>query len=135
VVLQELIPKSIRSAILVNIERITQPITDFIRGNPIVSTAAIGIGTTGLIAGATTLVRRRKAKKAAKRKTKRKVSRRRVKRRKRVGRPKGKRKKVSHASPRHRGHKKVTFTTKTGQKVSFLVRKKMHAHRRKRRKS
>jgi len=36
----------------------------------------------------------------------------------------GPRKKRTHRSPRHRGHKRVSFTTKTGQKVSFLVNPK-----------
>jgi len=71
--------------LITNFTRITQPISDFIRGNPIVSTAAIGAGTTGLILGATTLVKRRKARKKAKVKKRRKP-------RKKNGRIKRKRK-------------------------------------------
>ncbi len=42
-------------------------------------------------------------------------------RRKRVSR---KRKRRTHASPRHKGHKVVKFTTKEGKKVRFLVNPK-----------
>jgi len=71
--LNELIPKSTKSNIVANIDRILQPATDFIRGNPLVSTAAIGLGTTGLVAGAATLARRKKTStKKKKSKTKKK---------------------------------------------------------------
>lgn len=103
---------------LLNFSRIIQGVPDFIRGNPIVSTAAIGIGTTGLVLGARSVFKKRKKRKSA------------VKRRRKVTR---KRKKtISHRSPRHRGHKRVSFTTKTGQKVRFLVRgtKRSPKHRR-----
>jgi len=36
----------------------------------------------------------------------------------------GKRKRRTHASPRHRGHKRVSFTTASGKKVSFLTNPK-----------
>lgn len=62
-VLQDSIPKGTKSAILTSLERITQPVTDFIRGNPIVSTAAVGIGTTGLITGIAAVARTRRKKK------------------------------------------------------------------------
>lgn len=75
--INSLIPKNVKTAVLTQIERITQPVTDFIRGNPIVSTAAVGIGTTGLIAGIATVVRKKSKKKRAtvKRKTKKKTKR------------------------------------------------------------
>ena len=76
------------SPIFATAERIFQPVTDFIRGNPILSTAAVGIGTTGLIAGITAIRKRRKApkrkakrKKAPKRRVKRVGKRRRPKKR------------------------------------------------------
>ncbi len=81
VALQQLIPKVRGIPILANIERIIQPVTDFIRGNPIVSTASVGAGVTGLVAavaitkraGAAVRKRRKKskAKKPAKRRRKR----------------------------------------------------------------
>jgi len=40
------------------------------------------------------------------------------------GRPRRRRKRATHRSPRHRGHKRVSFTTATGQKVSFLANPK-----------
>lgn len=109
-------------------DRITQPVADFIRGNPLVATAAIGIGTTGLIAGIAGIFKRRKKKRkaAARRKSRKKTTR----TRRRVG---ARRKRVSHRSPRHRGHKRVTFKTKTGKTVNFLVRKKTHPHGRRKR--
>jgi len=50
----------------------------------------------------------------ARRRPKRVTARRRV----------GRRKRRTHRSPRHRGHKRVSFTTKEGKKVSFLVNPK-----------
>lgn len=115
------------SGLLKEIRRISEPITDFVRSNPLLSSATLGISSLGIIAGATTFIRRKKRKKAAKRKTvtRRRTVRKRVKRRK---------KRVTHRTPRHRGHKKVTFTTKDGKRVSFLVKKPKHSHRIKRRK-
>lgn len=37
-------------------------------------------------------------------------------------------KRATHRSPRHKGHKRVTFTTKGGKKVRFLVKPKKHKH-------
>ena len=126
-VLEDFIPKGkFFTEIVTSFERITQPVTDFIRGNPIISTAALGIGTTGLFAGIATVGRRK-----AKKKTRRKAVKKRVTRRK----PKKvskRRKRVTHAKPRHKGHKRVSFTTAQGKRVSFLVKKKPHSHRRKR---
>lgn len=56
--------------LLTNFDRITQSATDFIRGNPIVSTAAIGAGFTGLTALAVTQVRRKAKRKATKKRRK-----------------------------------------------------------------
>lgn len=119
-----------RTSILTSLDRITANVTDFIRGNPLVSTAAIGIGTTGLIAGVAA-VRKIRKKKARKRTTVkiRKRKRTTVKRRKI-------RKRVTHSSPRHKGHKRVSFTTASGKRVNFLVRKKKSpTHRKLRRKT
>lgn len=127
-VLGDFIPKgNFKTAIITSLERITQPVTDFIRGNPLVSTAVVGIGTTGLITGIAAVGRR-----AAKRK--RKAVKKRVTRRKRKKVTK-RRKKITHRSPRHKGHKRVSFTTKDGRRVNFLVRgaKRSPLHRRKRR--
>jgi len=133
-VLNELVPRQVRSSFLTTLDRITSPVTDFIRGNPIVSTAAIGIGTTGLV---TAVARIRRKKKAAKRKSRTPKRRRKKARRvvKKGKRGKAKRR-VTHRSPRHKGHKRVTFINKkTGKRVSFLVRRKggkSHSKRRKR---
>jgi len=56
----------------------------------------------------------RRTTKARKRKA---PTRRKVTRKRRVTR---KRKRRTHRSPRHKGHKRVSFTTKDGRKVSFL---------------
>lgn len=70
---------------MANVERILQPTTDFIRGNPIVSTAAVGAGVTGLVAGAAVIRRRskktkkKKAKKTTKRSTKKRTRKKRSK--------------------------------------------------------
>lgn len=144
---QAVFPKNLASELTNPIERITQQVTDFIRGNPLVSTAVVGIGTTGLIASATSLFRKRR-KKAKVKKKRKKVSGRRV-RVKRRGKKKsaaqirrvrlrnlakarrakrtGKRK--THSSPRHKGHKRVSFTTASGKKVNFLVGRKKHKRR------
>lgn len=121
--------------LLIGLERITQPVTDFIRGNPIVSTAVVGIGTTGVVTAVARVRKRRKVKKkkAKKRKRKRKAPRRRkAKKRRKVS--KKRRRKVTHRRPRHKGHKRVSFTTAEGKKVNFLVKRKPHTHRVKRRK-
>lgn len=52
-------------------------------------------------------------------KKKKKTTRKKITRRK---------KRKTHASPRHKGHKRVTFTTKGGKKVRFLVKPKKHKH-------
>lgn len=129
---QTIFPRA-RTAILTSLDRITAPVTDFIRGNPIVSTAAVGIGTTGLIAGIAAVTRIRRKRKKAKAKPKKRKARRR-KRVAKVKRRVKKRKKITHRSPRHKGHKRVSFTTASGQKVNFLVKKKAHIHRRRKRK-
>jgi len=141
---QAIFPKNIASELTNPIERITQQVTDFIRGNPLVATAVVGIGTTGLVASATSLFRsRRKKKKVSKRKSRKRAKVRRrgkkksaaqirrtrlrnlakARRARRVG------KKRTHASPRHRGHKRVSFTTASGKKVNFLVGKRKHKRR------
>ena len=138
---QAIFPKD-KSSELVNVlERIGGRVTDFIRGNPIVSTAAIGIGTTGLVAAAITRVKkrkkrsptaRRKRRKSVKRRTKKKtkaqIKRQRIRNLVKARRARGK-KGRTHRSPRHRGHKRVAFTTAGGKKVSFLVGGRKHKRR------
>jgi len=140
---QAIFPKDIGSEFVNTIERLSQRTTDFIRGNPLISTAALGIGTTGLVAVAATVIRKRRKRKTTvrRRKSVRSTKRRRTKKtaaqirrtrlrnlaKARRARRTGKRK--SHRSPRHRGHKRVAFTTKTGQRVSFLVGKRKHKRR------
>jgi hypothetical protein len=85
VAIQDLIPKGLRStAIFANAERIFQRTTDFIRGNPIVSTISVGAGFTGLTALAATAISRVKKKRAAKKK----ATKRTTKKRKRSGKKK-----------------------------------------------
>ena len=128
-VLQELVPKNIRSQVLTQIDRISQPITDFIRGNPIVSTAAVGIGTTALVSGIAvarrvstkkkTTTAKRKRKRISKRHTRRKKSRsRRGKRGIIRGRGLGSRE-IKHT---RKGTKLVSFRTKGGKMVRFKVK-------------
>jgi len=112
---EQFFPASKRQEILANIERVLQPVTDFIRGNPIVSTAAIGIGTAGLVAAATTIRRRKKSKK----RKKRKVSKRR-KRRKSVRVRKKKRKKRRIIRGRGLGSKEIRHSGK-GTKGKFKI--------------
>jgi len=141
---QAIFPKDISSELVNPLERIGARVSDFIRGNPLVSTAAVGIGTTGIVAAAVTAVRRRRARKKTTRKrksVKRRTTRKRKKKTKAQIRrtrlrnlakarsaKRGRRAKV-HRSPRHRGHKRVAFTTAGGKKVSFLVGKKKHKRR------
>lgn len=135
VVLEQLIPKERIQSITFNIQRILQPVTDFIRGNPLVSTAAIGAGVTGLVAAVATVRRVRKKRRVIKRRKKVDGRRRKPTRRRKVGRPRRLKGRITHRSPRHKGHKKVMFTTAGGKRVSFLVRKKggvKHKRRKKR---
>lgn len=107
-------------------------VTQFIRTNPIVSGGILG-GSVLVASTATGVIRRRRARRATSRSTATRRKRRvvRVKKRKVV------RKRVTHRSPRHKGHKRVSFINKkTGKRVSFLVRRKggvRHTVRRRRR--
>jgi len=131
VAIENIVPKIRNFPIVANAERILQSTTDFIRGNPIVSTASVGAGVTGLVVAAATIRKlRSKKKRTGKRKAKKPKKRTRVSKRK----FKRTRKKVTHRKPRHRGHKKVSFITKQGKRVSFLVKKPAHSHKIKRRK-
>lgn len=98
-----------------------------IRRNPIVAGSVLGGSVIGGLVVAQTIRKRRK-------KTKSTVRKRRSKLRAGTKRRKTKKRKVTHRSPRHKGHKRVSFTTKDGKRVNFLVKKKSHTHRRKRRK-
>lgn len=116
-----------RGDLILNFDRIRMDVTDFIRGNPLTA-VAVGLGvpiTFGGIAAIGRSVGKRRKKKVSKKK----VMGRRIKRKK-VTR---KRKKVTHRSPRHKGHKRVSFVTKDGKRVNFLVKKPKHSHKRIRR--
>ncbi len=116
--------------LLLNFDRIRMDVTDFIRGNPITA-VAVGLGVpagfAGIAAVGKIVAKRRKKKSGRKKKS---VGRTRI-RKSKIKRRKVK--KVTHRSPRHRGHKKVMFTTKEGKRVSFLVKKPKHTHRKRRR--
>lgn len=121
-----------QSDLLLNIDRIRMDVTDFIRGNPITA-VAVGLGVPLSFAGIAAIGKRVRRKKSGRKKTgrkKRSMGRTTI-RRSKIRRRKVK--KVTHRSPRHKGHKKVTFTTKEGKRVSFLVRKPKHVHRKRRR--
>lgn len=130
-VIQDFIPKLRGFSVVANAERIFQSTTDFVRGNPIVSTASVGAGITGLVIAGATIRKLRSKAKPKKRKSSKKrsgIKKRGLKRRVKKSR------RVSHRSPRHAGHKFVTFTTKEGKKVKFKVKQKAHSHKIKRRK-
>lgn len=129
--IESLIPKLRSSPILANVERIFGRTTDFIRGNPIVSTAAIGIGTTGLVAVAQA-VRRKKKRKATRKTTRKKKKapkKRKIKRkarRKKAKCPrKRKRKIIKHSGKGTKGKFKVVSfrDKKTGKMVRFKARR------------
>ena len=129
-VFENLIPKNVRTQVLTTLDRITQPITDFIRGNPLVSTAAVGIGTTGLVTLAATVIGRKKRKKAIKR---RRVARAKPRKRKKAKRIKRKKRRIirgrglgrgeiRHSGKGTKGTKLVSFRTKEGKLVRFKVK-------------
>lgn len=103
-------------------------INQFARGNPLLSTAVLGTTLTGLTAGIVTV--RRKTKKRKSTRKRKKTTRGKAKRRKSKTR---RRKRVTHSSPRHKGHKVVKFKTKDGKTVKFKVKKKCHSHKKLRR--
>ena len=75
-VFASIIPKLKQTFTKTNFERITQPVTDFIRGNPIISGVALGTGgslSTLAVAG---VVKRRTARKKKKKSTKKRSKRR-----------------------------------------------------------
>jgi len=100
---------------------------EFVRGNPLLSTAILGASVSGVTAGVVA-IRRRKKKRTT-------TSRRRKRTRSKTARSKKKvrRRRVTHSSPRHRGHKIVKFRTKDGKTVRFKVKKPNHTHKRRRR--
>ena len=116
--------------LILNFDRVRSSATDFIRSNPI-TTAAVALGVPLTFAGIATVrssIKRRKKKKVAKRKKTRKRTT--TKKRRSPTRRK-KAKKRTHASPRHKGHKRVSFVTAGGKRVSFLVKpkRKKHSHK------
>lgn len=98
----------------------------FIRDNPLLTGVSLGAAVGSVVAG-TTLIRRKR--KSGRRKSKRKSATRQRRRRKATRRRithrtvRRRRKRITHSSPRHRGHKRVSFTTKGGKKVSFLTKR------------
>lgn len=123
-----------------NFARLQSDVTSFIRGNPIVSTAGVGIGASVLGAGVIGAVKkRRKTRKKAKTKRKKKVNgrkrktkRRTVRIRKRRAKPKTTRRRkrriirgrgLGSKEIKHSGRgtrtKLVTFRTKQGKLVRF----------------
>lgn len=131
--LQQAIPKIRAIPIVANIERILQPVTDFIRGNPIVSTAIVGAGTTGLVAAVAVVRRARKPSKKRRKKAKKKKPRKKTGKRKR--KRKAKRRiirgrglgthEIKHSGKSTKGkHKVVSFRNKkTGKMVRFKARR------------
>ena len=122
--LQKFIPKVRGVPIFATIERVLQPATDFIRGNPIVSTAAIGAGVTGLVAGVAAIVRRKKPKKKKKRVKKRvkKKKTKRGRRRDRMFRSKQKHE-LAYVRRKRKAGKKITrprYKTKKRKQKRFV---------------
>lgn len=124
--------KSQATTVLSSFSRIIQPITDFIRGNPIVSTAAVGVGTTGLSLAASSFIRRRKSRKKISKKKKKRIRkrckttpRRRKRKKRRIIRGRGiGTKEIRHSGRRTKGKfKLVSFRTKSGKLVRFKTRK------------
>ena len=109
--------------LILNFDRIITDATNFIRGNPIIS-AGVGLGTPLVLVGISKVRSRSTKKKTTVKKRKARVKRRKIKART------VRRKKVTHRSPRHKGHKKVSFVTAEGKRVSFLVKQPKHTHRR-----
>lgn len=127
--LNNLIPTLRASPLVINAERIFGKVTDFIRGNPIVSTAAIGAGVTGLIATAAIIKAKKKKKSAKKKSAKKKSTRRKTRKRKSTRkRAKCRRKHriIKHSGKGTKGKfKLVKFRDKrTGKMVSFKARRK-----------
>jgi len=130
VVFENIFPKNVRTQVLTTLDRISQPLTDFIRGNPLVSTAAVGIGTTGIVTLASAVARRKKGKKKSRRK---KTTRRKTKKTKKRKQPKRKKRRIirgrglgrgeiKHSGKGTKGTKRVSFITKDGRRVSFKVK-------------
>lgn len=104
--LKQVIPKARGVPIVANIERILQPVTDFIRGNPIVSTAIVGAGTTGLVVAVAGIKRARKAPKKKRKKAKKKAAPKRRKSRKKKTKAQIKRQRLRNLKKARRARKK-----------------------------
>ena len=112
------------------LKNVTSPVTEFIRTNPVLAGSVIAAGIGGTVAVVRATTKRRKARKTTKRKvrraTKRKIIHRRgrhVRRTKARRQTRRKRQRVTHSRPRHKGHKRVSFTTAGGKRVSFLSKR------------
>lgn len=105
----EKLPKVRGLPIFSSIERILQPATDFIRGNLLVSTASVGAGVTGLIAGAAIVrARRKKAKKKKKAPKRKKIVKRKPRKRKKKTKAEIKRQRLRNLAKARRARKKVS---------------------------
>lgn len=100
--------------IMPTLDNVTSRITQFVRGNPLITTSIAGITTAGITAGVVSIARRKKSKKkrtTKKRKTKRKTP----KKRKKVTR-----KKCKHTKRKKSGSNKIR-KTKNGQPYIILA--------------
>lgn len=95
----------------------------FFRDNPLLTGATLVASTAGLVAGISTIRRRKKASTKRKRITRKVSRRRRVIHHVHTRRRRVKRRHITHSRPRHKGHSRVSFTTKDGRKVSFLSKR------------
>ena len=105
----------------------------FVKENPLLTGVSLIAGVSGITAVVRSVKRKRKTTAAVSRRRKRSTTRRKsVARRSprkirhtRSGHsPRRTRsKRVSHRSPRHRGHKTVSFVTKDGRRVKFKTKK------------
>lgn len=75
-VFASIIPKLRQAFERTNFERITQPVTDFVRGNPIVSGVVLGSGTALATLASASVVRRTVSRKKKKKTTKKRSKRR-----------------------------------------------------------
>lgn len=104
--------KSKLQGVFPNIQTITGRVTDFIRGNPIVSTASVGAGSALVASAVTAYAGRRKRKKSTRKKSTTKRKKRKGRKSKSRTKRKGRRTPRTAGKGRDRSTKRIRYTKK-----------------------
>ena len=93
-------------------ERVSAPVTEFVRSNPLLSASAIGVSTAGLTAGGIAAVRRVSTRKKSKKRKTTTTKRRKTKKRTKRRTSRGRRTPRTAGKGRDRSTKRIRYTKK-----------------------